>query len=76
MMEQIRILTDSAIVVNRIAQLLDLEGIPSIVKDNIESARLGGFGTLPNDVELYVFKKNVKKAEMIINSFIIENSQR
>lgn len=69
MNEHVKILTDSAIVINRIVQLLDEEKIPSIVKDNVESARLAGFGTPSNDVELHVYKSDVNRAEMIIKSF-------
>ncbi len=76
MNEHVKILTDSAIVINRIVELLDEEKIPSIVKDNTESARLAGFGTLSNDVGLYVYKSDVNGAEMIIKSFIKNNSQR
>lgn len=74
MSEHVRILTDSAIVINRIVQLLNVEKIPSIVKDNVESARLAGFGIPSNDVELYVDTSDVNRAEMIIKSF--NNSQQ
>ena len=76
MNEHVKILTDNAIVINRIVALLDEEKIPSIVKDNAESARLAGFGTSSNNVELYVYKSDVNGAEMIIKSFIKNNSQR
>jgi len=76
MNEHVKILTDNAIVINRIVELLDEEKIPSIVKDNAESARLAGFGTSSNNVELYVYKSDVNGAEMIIKSFIKNNSQR
>ena len=70
MKEQVRILTDSAIVVNRIVQLLDEESIPSLVRDNVESARLAGFGTSPNDVELFVHPSDASRAESIIKSLL------
>ena len=76
MNERVKILTDSAIVINRIVQLLDEEKIPSIVKDNVESARLAGFGTSSNDVELYVTKSNFDRAELIIKSFFSKYSQQ
>ncbi|WP_083879654.1 putative signal transducing protein [Cesiribacter andamanensis] len=65
----VKILTDSAVVINRIAQLLDEEKIPRIIRDNVESARLAGFGTSSNNVELYVNKSDVERAEMIIRTF-------
>tara|TARA_R110000796_G_scaffold162592_4_gene279530 strand:- start:34886 stop:35113 length:228 start_codon:yes stop_codon:yes gene_type:complete len=73
MSEYAKILTDRKIIINRISQLLDEEKIPYLVKDNAESARLAGFGTSSNDVDLYVYKSDFNKAETIIKSFV-ENS--
>ncbi len=64
----VRILTDSAVVINRIAQILDENEIPSLIKDNVESARLAGFGTSSNEVQLYVYNSDVEKAKKIIKS--------
>ncbi len=75
MNEHVRILTDSSIVVNRIMQLLDEEKIPSIVKDNVESARLAGFGTPSNNIDLYVNKSDVDRAEAILKSFMKEHGK-
>lgn len=74
MNEYVKILTDSSIIINRISQLLDEEKIPSMVKDNVISARLAGFGTSSNDVELYVYKSDIDKAETIIKSFFENNN--
>lgn len=76
MNELVKILTDSAVIINRIVQLLDEEKIPSIVKDNFESARLAGFGTPSNDVELFISKSHIEKAEMIIKSFKTNQSHQ
>lgn len=76
MNELVKILTDSAVIINRIVQLLDEEKIPSIVKDNVESARLAGFGTPSNDVELFISKSHIEKAEMIIKSFKTNQSHQ
>ena len=75
MKEHVRLLTDSAIVINRIAQILDENKIPSLIKDNVESARLAGFGTSPNEVHLYVYKSDVDKAKKIIKSILESNQQ-
>ena len=74
MSEHLRILTDSAIVINRILQLLDEEKIQSLV--NVESARLAGFGSPSNDVDLYVNKSDFNRAEVIIKSFIKKEGQQ
>ncbi|WP_339606036.1 DUF2007 domain-containing protein [uncultured Roseivirga sp.] len=73
MSEYVKTLTDRKIIINRISQLLDEEKIPYLVKDNAESARLAGFGTSSNDVDLYVYKSDFNKTETIIKSFV-ENS--
>jgi hypothetical protein len=75
MNEHVKILTDSAIVINRIVQLLEEQGIPTIVKDQAESARLAGYGTFLNDAELYVKKADFKRAEIIIQSFFQNSDQ-
>ena len=36
------------------------------MRDNVESARLAGFGAQQNDVELFVRSENVDKAQSII----------
>ncbi|MCA1764264.1 MAG: DUF2007 domain-containing protein [Flavobacteriales bacterium] len=56
-------------------QLLDEEQIPSIVKDNVESARLAGFGTPTNNIDLYVNKSDVDRAEEILKSFMKEHGK-
>lgn len=66
MNEHKRILTASAIIVNRIAQILDENQISSIIKDNTESARLAGFGTYQNDVDLYVLETDFERAQKLI----------
>lgn len=68
--EYVKILTDRAIIIYRISQLLEEEKIPSLVKDNFRSARLAGFGTSSNDVDLYVNKADVDKAEKIVKSIL------
>jgi hypothetical protein len=75
MKEHVRILTDSAIVINRIAQILDENKIPSLIKDNFESARLAGFGSSPNEVQLYVYESDVDKAKKIIKPILESNQQ-
>lgn len=70
--EHIKIYTDSAIVINSIVQLLEDNKIQSITKNNVESARLAGFGTSYFNVELYVYKSDAARAENIIKAFLEE----
>ncbi|SHJ19276.1 Putative signal transducing protein [Mesonia phycicola] len=68
-----RILTDSSIIVNRIAYLLQDNNIDYKIKDNVESARLAGFGSPNNNVELYVLKNDLEKSKVLIDNFLKEN---
>jgi hypothetical protein len=70
MNEHIKIFSNSAIVINRIVQLLEDNKIHSLTKDNVESARLAGFGTSYFNVDLYVYKSDLGIAENIIKSFL------
>ena len=72
--EHLKILTDSSIIINRIAFLLDQNNIPSMTKDNVESARLAGFGISPNEVALYVYSSDVERATKIIEEFKKQSS--
>ena len=71
--KHIKILTSSSIIINRIAFLLDQRNIGTLIKDNVESARLAGFGTTQNDVELFVHNSDFESAQKIIEEFNQEN---
>lgn len=73
--EHLKVFTDISILVNRLHDLLKDQGIDSIVKDNVESARLGGFGTFQNTVELYILTTDVEAATPIIEKFKKEISE-
>lgn len=70
MNDHIKIYTDSAIVINRIVQILGDNGIHALTKDNVESARVAGFGTSYFDVELFVQQSDIEKAQSIIKAFL------
>lgn len=70
MKEHVKVFTNSAIVINRIVQLLEDNKIESLTKNNVESARVAGFGTSYYNVDLYVYKSDVGRAETIIKSFL------
>jgi len=63
-------LTSSSIIINRIASILDQNNVTTLIKDNVESARLAGFGTSLNDVELYVKDSDFEKAQKLIKTFL------
>lgn len=62
MSELIKLLSGSAIEVNRIAAVLKEQNISAMVKDHLESAKVAGFGVPQNTVELYVNKTDAEKA--------------
>lgn len=70
MNEHIRILTNSSITINRIASILEENSISTLIKDNTESARLAGFGTSQNNVDLFVNKSDFEKANKIIEELM------
>jgi hypothetical protein len=67
--EHIKIFTGTSILVNRLSYLLDEENIPSLIKNHHESARLGGFGSSMDSVELFIYKSDTEKATVIIENF-------
>ncbi|QTE23755.1 putative signal transducing protein [Polaribacter cellanae] len=70
--EHIKIFTGSSILINRLRQLLEEENISSIVKDNINSSQLAGFGPLGNSIELLILNSDLKKAQPIVDAYKVE----
>jgi len=68
MSEAVKLATNSAIFINRVAHLLQEEQIEYYIKDNVESARLAGFGASYYDVDLYVAEEDASKALAILES--------
>lgn len=69
MNKHIKVFSGSQIIVVRLIQLLDNNTIPSLTKDNQESGRLAGFGTLGNSIDLFIYESDLEKAKPIIESF-------
>lgn len=67
--EHIKIFSGTQLLVNRLNFLLDNANIASLIKDNVESARLGGYGSLVNSVELFIYNSDLEKATPIIEEF-------
>ena len=66
MSDYVKLLTNSSIIIDRAAFLLDQENIPTRIKDRVESARLAGFGTPQNSVELHVPQSEFENAQKIL----------
>jgi len=61
--------TGDSIFINRIASLLNENGIPSLINDIQESARVAGFGVPDHSIELYVNKSDVPRAQKLIQDY-------
>ncbi|AUC16843.1 hypothetical protein BTO06_17580 [Tenacibaculum sp. SZ-18] len=71
----IKLFSGTSILVNRLAYILDEIGIASIVKDNKESGRLAGFGTLGQSVDLLINEGDYDKAKDSFENFKKEISK-
>ena len=69
MEEYVRIYTGSGILVNRLASLLEENNSRFIIKDEKESARLAGFGTTGDSVEVHILSTDLEDAKNIIENF-------
>lgn len=67
--EHVKIFSGESIIVNRLSFLLDEAKIPSLIKDNVNSATIAGFGALGNSIDLFIYKSDLEKATSIIESF-------
>jgi hypothetical protein len=68
-MKYIKLFTDTNVIIIRLKNLLEAEGIPFLVKDHFEAALLGGFGGQQASVELYVLEKDLEQAEKVLLNY-------
>ena len=64
----IKLYTGSFIEIQRLQLDLNDAEIPFFVKDNNESAKLAGFGSLNDSVELHVFDADLERATSILST--------
>ena len=64
-----KIFTDSDIIVSVLVGLLKEADIATLVKNQVESARLGGFGVPFNAVSVFVLNDTVKEAQVIVDTY-------
>lgn len=64
-----KIFSGSEILAKNLQQRIEAAGIDTIVKDNIQSARLGGFGNSDLAVEIFIQESDFGKAHPIIEEF-------
>ncbi|MEZ7916525.1 MAG: DUF2007 domain-containing protein [Polaribacter sp.] len=65
----ITIFSGSSIIVKGLQNRLEDNHINCIIKDRVESARLGGFGELRSAIELLILKTDVEKAQPIVDIY-------
>lgn len=70
---QIKLYTDTSITINRLAQILESSDIPSLIRNNVNSAVMAGFGSTSNNVDLYIYVSDIEKAEQILTVFLEGN---
>ena len=73
--EHIKVFTGTSIFAKRLNHLLAEANIPTIVKDQIASGTLAGFGTMDTGVQLFVQDTDLDKANKIIDAFQKEISE-
>ncbi|MGB1454899.1 MAG: putative signal transducing protein [Flavobacteriaceae bacterium] len=61
-----RLFYGTAMDVAKLCSVLDSTGIVPVVKDQTESARLAGFGTLSTDQEVWVHPDEYEKAREVL----------
>ncbi|WP_075344564.1 putative signal transducing protein [Tenacibaculum agarivorans] len=71
----IKIYSGTSILSNRLASLLNDATINTIVKDNQESGRLAGFGTLGKSVDILINDTDLEEAKKIVEEFQKEVSE-
>lgn len=72
MMPHHQIFSGSLISVNRLAFLLEQKNIAVLVKDFPDSARLAGFGSPAQSVELYVNSSDLEEAKLVLADFLAQ----
>ncbi len=65
----IKIYSGSEILAKKLQHDLEEKSINTVIKDNIQSARLGGFGNTDLAVELFIQEVDFGKANPIIENF-------
>ncbi len=65
----IKIFSGSEILATALQTKIEEAGIDTVKKDNLQSARLGGFGNSDLAVEVFIQEKDFNKANPIIEEF-------
>jgi hypothetical protein len=64
-----KIFSGSEILALALQQKIEAVGVNTVIKNNIQSARLGGFGNLDQAVEVFIQEVDFGKANPVIEEF-------
>jgi len=65
----VKVFSDTLIIVNALKSILEDNKIGSLIKNQSESAKLSGFGSPLNSVELFILEEDLGKAKPIIDLY-------
>ena len=68
-MGMIKVFSGSQILAQALNEKIKAVGVDTIMKDNIQSARLGGFGNSGSAVEIFIEEVDFGKANAVIEEF-------
>jgi hypothetical protein len=68
-MGMMKVFSGSDILASSLKEKIEEIGIEVLKKDNIQSARLGGFGNLDLAVELFIDERHFGKVNEVIENF-------
>ena len=68
-MGMIKVFSGSQILAQALNEKIRAAGVETIMKDNIQSARLGGFGNSGSAVEIFIEEVDFGKANAVIEEF-------
>jgi len=67
-----KIFSGSEILAQALQERIEAIGVGTLVKNNIQSARLGGFGSTDLAVEVFIQETDFSKANPVIEAFRME----
>lgn len=64
-----KVFSGSEILAQALQQKIEEVGVATVIKDNIQSARLGGFGNSDLAVEVFIQETDFSRANPVIEEF-------
>ena len=64
-----KVISGSEILAMALKEKIEAIGVDTVLKNNIQSARLAGFGTMGQAVELFIQETDFSKANPVIEEF-------